>query len=318
MRGRVGIFIFVAAMLFVSIGHGQVSTNDPVVPLIQMSNVPISTAIENLARQAGINFLIDPRLTQKWSDSEEPAVTFRLENAIAGEVLKRMLALRSMGLLEDPVSNIAFIVPTGQVTNNSFPVTPARSDDANIIPLVQMSHVPITTAIASLAKQADFNYIIDPKLCQLWMGSSEPELNIRMEKVTAWNLANRLLNIRNLILKPDRVTHVARIAFSDQPLPVVDTSPLDPRTNDAIIPLIVFTSVPLDTALENLIQQSKLNIVLDPQLTHYSDAQNQPPNLTVRWTNLTAKQAIAALCENYDLIIVENHTTDVIRIQPKR
>ena len=44
-------------------GQDQTSKPDePQIPLIQMENVPLSAAIENLAVQAGINLTIDPKI----------------------------------------------------------------------------------------------------------------------------------------------------------------------------------------------------------------------------------------------------------------
>lgn len=320
MKGTAGIFVIVMAMLLSSMAQAQISTNNQVIPLIQMRDVSIRITIENLARQAGINFLLDPRLMQRWINSKEPTVTFRLENVTARDALQRLLPLHHIGLIEDPASNIAFVVPADQVSKNSFP-SPAKriagaSPDTNILPLVSFSDVPITMAIYHLAKQAGLNYLIDPQLCRLWTYYPEPMLTFRMENVTAWNMLNRLLNIRNLILEEGPVSHVARITFSDEPLPDVDASPLNLQTNDTIVPVIELKDVPLDVALESLVRQSGLNAVLDPRLKDYSDPQNPPPHSSVRWTNLTAKQAIVALCENYDLTIVKDNV-GTLQIKPR-
>src|ERR1017187_1025878 len=65
-------------------------------PLVEFHDVPITTAIENLARQADINYMIDPYWGRKLTGSEaehipEPLVTFRLQNVSARDVLGRML-----------------------------------------------------------------------------------------------------------------------------------------------------------------------------------------------------------------------------------
>ena len=305
------------------------STNaNQVLPVIEMRDVPLTGAIENLARQAHINFLIAPLLEQKWADFEEPLVSFRLTNVIARDVLAQMLNLRHIALVEDPVSNIAFIIPAGEIGNPLFAGLPSNSAalHTNVEPLIQFSDVPITTAIENLARQEEVNYILTPKVSRQWDGSSpagsvpEPQLSLRFENITCWSALNRLLNIRGLVLIEDPATRVARIAFRGQALPTVDVSLLSKEDNssnsntDVIIPLIQFSNVPLDTALENLSRQCELYIELDPLF--YSDPQNQPPMLTLRWEKLTAKQALAAICENYDLIVTKNASTGIIQITP--
>ncbi|HEX4341808.1 MAG TPA: hypothetical protein VH255_00355 [Verrucomicrobiae bacterium] len=307
------------------------STNvNQVLPVIEMRDVPISGAIENLARQAGINYLVAPQLEQKWSEAEQPLVSFKLHNVTAKDVLKQMLELRHIALVEDPVSNIAFIIPADEIGNPLFTglTTNLTSLHTNLIPLIQFSDVPITTAIENLALQEDVNYILTPKVSRQWDGSSpaglvpEPQLSLRLEHVTAWGVLNRMLNIRDLMLVEDTTTRVARVAFRGQILPSVDISVLDTGTNgldpntDHVIPMIQFAAVPIDMALENLIQQCGLHIELDPLLKDYSDPQNQPPQISLRWSDLTAKQALVALCENYDLIVTKSDSTGIIQIMP--
>src|SRR5687767_12441186 len=48
-----------------------------VVPLIVIDDVPLVDAVKNLARQAGLNYLPDPKIT---TATNQPNVTMRLEN----------------------------------------------------------------------------------------------------------------------------------------------------------------------------------------------------------------------------------------------
>src|SRR5712671_5287066 len=55
------------------------------IPLIQFQDVPITTAIENLARQANINYLLDPKIGYGQPDANgqikaEPNLSIRWEN----------------------------------------------------------------------------------------------------------------------------------------------------------------------------------------------------------------------------------------------
>src|SRR5262245_24330822 len=57
-----------------------------VIPLIQFQDVPLTTAIENLARQAGINYILDPKVGYGQPDERtgaikvQPNISIRWEN----------------------------------------------------------------------------------------------------------------------------------------------------------------------------------------------------------------------------------------------
>ena len=57
----IGATLLVAVPAF-GLAQGTAKTNQPI-PLIVMDEVPLEDAIKNLARQAGLNFIIDPRIT---------------------------------------------------------------------------------------------------------------------------------------------------------------------------------------------------------------------------------------------------------------
>ena len=86
----------------------------PSIPLIQFQDVPITTAIENLARQAGINYLIDPKIGYGQPDQNgqikaEPTLSIRWENVTAGQALMALLDNYGLQLSEDRKSQIARI-----------------------------------------------------------------------------------------------------------------------------------------------------------------------------------------------------------------
>src|SRR5215510_14704436 len=47
---------------------------DAIIPLIQFQDVPLTTAIDNLARQAGINYILDPKVGYGQPDEKTGAV----------------------------------------------------------------------------------------------------------------------------------------------------------------------------------------------------------------------------------------------------
>jgi hypothetical protein len=203
--------------------------------------------------------------------------------------------------------------PASQPVATNNPSTGA----SQLIPEMIMADVPITAAIEHLARQCDINYIVDPHLFQISKSNPEPEITFRLVNVTARDTLNRMLNLRNLVMIQDPVTTVARITRINHTTNVVDASLLDMSSNNSafspnsILPIIEFKEVPLDIALVNLIRQSAVDIKIDPRITaDYA-------TLSIRWENITAKQAILALCNNYDFEIVKDATTGDIQIKPK-
>src|ERR1039458_5213278 len=93
------------------VGPPQPST---VIPLIVMDDVPLTDAIRNLARQAGLNYLLDPSIGfgQVGTDGKptpQPSVSIRWENITAEQALNALLNNYTLQLVEDPKSKIARI-----------------------------------------------------------------------------------------------------------------------------------------------------------------------------------------------------------------
>ena len=196
---------------------------------------------------------------------------------------------------------------------------------------VQMSGVPITTAIESLARLSGVNFIIDPKLFAPTGASSgnavsEPTVTFSWTNTSASSALARLLKEHGLVMVQDKFTTVTLITGTNHVANVVDASLLDStnattQTTNAPVPVFQFQDVPLDEALKNLIEHDHLNVVLDGKVSTYVDPADQSfhitPTVSLRWENLTAKKTIVALCEIYDLAIVKDATTGVTRIKPK-
>ncbi len=100
-------------------GPALAATNSPaqrgmVIPLIVMDEVPLTDAIGNLARQAALNYLMDPKVGygQPGPDGRmvpQPSVTLRWENITAEQALSALLNNHNLQLVEDPKSRIARI-----------------------------------------------------------------------------------------------------------------------------------------------------------------------------------------------------------------
>jgi type II secretory pathway component GspD/PulD (secretin) len=89
----------------------------------------------------------------------------------------------------------------------------------------------------------------------------------------------------------------------------------------AIIPLIVMDDVPLTDAIKNLARQAGLNYMLDPKVSFGQtgpDGKPMPqPMVSLRWEDVTAQQALAALLNNYNLQILEDPKSRIARVTIK-
>ena len=94
--------------------------------------------------------------------------------------------------------------------------------------------------------------------------------------------------------------------------PKADAAPAPAPNVSEPVPLIVIDEVPLTDAIRNLARQSNLNIQFDPRIT----STNQP-NVSIRFENVTAQEALTAVLENYNLAMVKDPKAKIARITIK-
>ena len=196
------------------------------------------------------------------------------------------------------------------------------ADAANATMPIKFENVPVTTAVETLARLEGINFLLDPKLYVRADGSPVPEPIITTTNwtpMTAKQGLAKVLKEQGLFLVEDPVTSIARVGWTNRITNPVDAKLLGTDTNQ-VWP-IVFQDVPLDEALNTLIRLADIVVTLDPKLSDYVDPVSHmihsQPTISARWVNVTARQAIIALCENYDLVIVKDATTGAIRIKLK-
>lgn len=198
----------------------------------------------------------------------------------------------------------------------------AGGDKDPVIPIIQMQTVSLDSAIENLGRQAGLNYILDPKVARPSYGSDgkfvpPPSVTFHWENLTAKQALTRLLGEHGLHAVESPVSSVTRICSTNQTATAVAKAWVTSGTN-AIIPLISMQALPLDVAIANLAAGAQLSVVLDPKLTQPAFTPGKPfvspPTVSFRWEKLTARQAIAALCENYDLRLVPNAPDGSTRI----
>ena len=207
--------------------------------------------------------------------------------------------------------SLAWILPS---------TSPGQSADN--IPLIKFQDVPITTAIESLARQAKINFIVDPKLFLNTDGTSKPEpsLTFRWENLTAGNALARMLKENGLVMRTNAFSTVVCITGTNATARQIDVKLLGNDTN-GVIPLIHFIDVPVSEALKSLIKQGHVTAVLDPQVSGDAPPSSpdfkmvMAPTVSVRWENLTARQAIVEICDVYGLVIVKGSAPDTVVIK---
>ncbi len=100
----------------------------------------------------------------------------------------------------------------------------SHPEAAAVIPLIVIDEVPLTDAIKNLARQANLNYMLDPKIAYGTPGpdgrvEAQPMISLRWENLTADQALNALLNTYNLNIINDPKTKVARITIKDPAAP---------------------------------------------------------------------------------------------------
>jgi type II secretory pathway component GspD/PulD (secretin) len=87
------------------------------------------------------------------------------------------------------------------------------------------------------------------------------------------------------------------------------------------LPKIEFQDVPITTAIDNLARAAGINYLLDPKVGFNQPGPNgqvtPEPTLTIHWQNITARQALMAVLDNYGLQLVENPRTKIDKITQK-
>ncbi len=105
-----------------------------------------------------------------------------------------------------------------------------------------------------------------------------------------------------------------------------DTNPPaagEPVTTTAgdVVPLIVIDEAPLIEAVKTLARQANINFILDPRLTNPEPGPDGkapvPPNVTIRFENVSAEDALVSVLETYSLTMVRDPKTKVARITIK-
>ena len=117
----------------------------------------------------------------------------------------------------------------------------------------------------------------------------------------------------------------AQVAANDAAPPAAEASAAARNStapqSGTVIPLIVMDDVPLTDAIRNLARQAGINYMLDPKVGFgQAGPDGKPaaqPNVSIRWENITAEQALDALLNNYSLQLTQDPKTKIARVTTK-
>jgi hypothetical protein len=186
-----------------------------------------------------------------------------------------------------------------------------------VLPIVTIDNVPLTDAIRALTRMAGVNHILDPHL-----SDSDKDLlvNVRWTNITAESAADKLFKIHRLQGVYSPATKVMRVASAKENIQPVRTNNVFSATND-LIPVLAVKGIALNELIRSLSVRARIKVVMDPEML--LPASGSPGKklreceVSLHWENLTAGQAMAALLDNYDLMLVPNSDRSSYTVKPK-
>ena len=137
---------------------------DEVVPLIVIDDVPLTDAIRNLARQSGLNFQFDPRITA----TNQPNISIRFENVTPQAALNAVLQNHGLQLTMDVrsrIGRISYKDPAAEEPLVARIIQLKYSDPTNLISIVKSTLSPRSQVMA------------DPRTSQLIVTTTEKEID---------------------------------------------------------------------------------------------------------------------------------------------
>ncbi len=153
-----------------------------------MEDIPLSCAISNLARQANLNYILDPRASSasigpaKWL-MPETSVTCRWTNAAPESALEQLLREHSLRMVTNVATRVVRIVPLRQFAEPTL-VSGTKNDTNPVIPVVLLKYAPMRFIIDELGKKAGLEISLDPDLPIPTSGP--PELTIGTSVVSVY------------------------------------------------------------------------------------------------------------------------------------
>ncbi len=177
---------------------GSLAQSNAVIPLIVMDEVPLTDAIRNLARQAGLNYLLDPRVAfgaigPDGKPAAQPSVSIRWENVTAEQALNALLNNYNLHLVQDLKSGIA------RVTVKDPAALPPLV--TKIIQLQYTSPSNVLNSVKALLMDKRSKAMPDTRTSQLVVVATEDEMAAVDELVTRLDTMTKEVLIEARILE---------------------------------------------------------------------------------------------------------------------
>ena len=152
--------------------NSPAATGGPVIPLIHFSDVPITTAIESLARQAGINYMLDPKIGYGQPDQSgqiktEPQLSIRWEAITPESALLALLDNYGLQITRDKKTSIARITLKD-------PLAPPPII-TRVVQLKFASTSNMVDAVQSVLSDKRSRVIPDVRTSQIVVSATDPE-----------------------------------------------------------------------------------------------------------------------------------------------
>lgn len=211
---------------------------------------------------------------------------------------------------------ILFSIKRAVVTSAVIVSTACTANAAtDAIPRIELNKVPLADAIGNLARQSSLNYIFDPHVPGSSFGPGrllpQPSVTACWTNVTAQAALSDLLKQHHLTLVTNAATTVTRIAPADLRIKPVLTSRVGTNTN-SVVPVVVLDFVPLPEAITKLANAADLTVAFDSVVS--APAFADQGTVSLRWEGISLRQALAALLDNYGLVMTEDSASSTARI----
>jgi type II secretory pathway component GspD/PulD (secretin) len=144
----------------------------PSIPLIQLQDVPLTTAIQTLARQAGLNYLLDPKIGYGQPDASgqiktEPTLSIRWENITAEHALLALLDNYGLQMVTDSKTSIV------RITTKDPAAKPPLV--TRVLQLKYASTTNMVDSIQGTLTDSRSRVIADNRTSQLVVVATDPE-----------------------------------------------------------------------------------------------------------------------------------------------
>jgi hypothetical protein len=192
-----------------------IAEKEDVIPLCVFDGAPLSTVIESLAKQAGIEHRYAPCYS-KW---HEGGVSLRLENVTASQVLVAFLANYNLVMVKNfrglwtigERSQVPVLRTAPRTPPAEYPWEQLPSPTEQMREMITFDSAPLANVISSLARQSHLNFVFDPKF--IAAAESRSLISWRETNTTPVAVLRKVLAQHQLRLLGDERTHIGRITY---------------------------------------------------------------------------------------------------------